>query len=167
SVSIAMLGANAVYASSVLFNAGFASGSLDGWTPFTTSNGTLGVNMPTVVPFTVDGDPPDYADWQGGGVRQSVALNGSPFSLSVDVGVRGNDIGNLFGGWAQPLLDSMIVAEHDFGPVNPDELLTSHLNHATVNLEAPGTHLIAIQFLRPTIVMSGNPMQFATNFNLQ
>jgi hypothetical protein len=74
------------------------------------------------------------------------------------VTVQGLALANLSAGVAQILLDNTVVASHNFGAIDANEWRSARL--AFSGLEPAGTHLLAIQFLRPTLVSAGTPYQY-------
>src|SRR5690242_11932405 len=112
-VILTCLTALAAFPNAILMQGGFETGSLKGWTPFDTDNGSLGVAVPDAVTYSSDGvdtsyalqlrvgqaaDSHNLADYQGGGVEQSVTTGGAGFTFSADVAVKGGDLANLSGG---------------------------------------------------------------------
>jgi hypothetical protein len=168
---------SAGWANNLLFNGGFDTGDLNGWTPFTTANGTLGVSMPTVVPFLTDGvnssnavrfqvgeAGEDHFSFGGGGISQTVTVPTGQVSFLVDIAAQGGLGANMYGGFVQVLLDTKPVLGYDFGALNAGEIKYTTLDFSFVGDSAP--HTIALQFLRPALADSGTPYQYASNLRL-
>lgn len=129
-------------ANATVINGGFESG-LDGWSLFTTANGTLGnPPLPQVAAFDVAGNstpssslklsvgyatapcsfPGIYCPQptEGGGVQQSVSFLEGVYSLHVDIAVENTPLyGGLNGdgGTFSLILDGLILDQVSFGAI--------------------------------------------------
>ena len=147
-----------------LINGGFESGDLTGWTPFTTTNGTLGSGYPRVVLFDTNNDGTATYSAQfsvgqassvnltasGGGIVQNVHLAQGEYQLSADIavafGIPNAGIATE-GGLFELLVDGNVVASHNFGYVYVDT--TEHSLLASVPIHTTGDHEIRIRITRP------------------
>jgi hypothetical protein len=163
------------HADSIISNGNLQQG-LTGWTPFTTANGTLGPAEPQVAPFSPDGvntydaaqvevgqaAQSSVVDLEGGGIFQTIALPGGGVQISVNVAAQGGTSANLYGGFAQLLIDAQPVAGYDFGALQAGEIKIATLS--VDELIASGNHTIAVEFTRPATVDAGSPFQYAYQF---
>ena len=87
----------------LLTNGDFETGNLNGWTTFTTTNGTIGT--PSVTSFDVTGAGASLAAGfnvgnvqnpgnNGGGIFQTFNFGGGSLSVSVDIASAVGSIGN-------------------------------------------------------------------------
>ncbi len=129
-------------AQAALVNGDFETGNLDPWTTYTTTNGTLGTNLPTVSNFDVAGSgvsspalavsvgyhiapcsvPGYYCPMptEGGGIRQSVNFSGGWISLHANVAVNNSTLYggyNLDGGTFSLLLDGILLDTFSVGSI--------------------------------------------------
>lgn len=126
-----------------IINGGFDTGNMAGWTPFTTSNGTLGdLPLPQVAMFDVDGDaqasdslklsvgyniaPCSFPGFgcplptEGGGIRQSIFLNGGIHLFSADIAVENTFLSGGFnqdGGTFSLMLDGVVLDTLSVGKI--------------------------------------------------
>lgn len=161
------------HADSIISNGNFEHGLTD-WTAFTTPNGTLGAGEPQVLAFSPDnvntvnaaqfqvGQTTSGGTLEGGGIFQNVTLPGGFIQLSADIGAQGGTSSNLFGGFAQLLIDMHPVAGYDFGALQAGEIKTATLN--VDEFVASGQHTVAVEFLRPAASDSTTPYQYFYNF---
>jgi hypothetical protein len=162
-------------ADSIIANGDFHLGLAD-WTTFTTSNGTLGAGEPQVMTFSPDGintyDAVQFqvgqalqinnVDLEGGGIFQMVSLAGGTIHLTLDLAVQGSTSENLYGGFAQLLIDSHPVAGYDFGALTAGQVKTDTLN--VDELVSQGTHTVAVEYLRPATSDFTTPYQYVYGF---
>ena len=129
-----------------LYNGGFEEnqGSLDGWSVFTTPDGTNGNGCPDVISF--DASQPRIfshaarfnvgalaSSAAGGGIRQIVNLTQGSFQLNVCTAVLNEaGEGNFDGGKFELLFDDEVVDSYDYGYVGSGmiyrRLLTGEVN---------------------------------------
>ncbi len=163
------------HADSIISNGNFQQG-LSGWTTFTTSNGTAGMFNPQVAAFSpAVSDTEDAVqfevgqsvrtnnvDMEGAGIMQTVIVPGGQIQLSVDIAAQGSTSANLFGGFAQLLIDMQPVAGYDLGALNAGQIQLAVLSVQEV-MEA-GAHSIGIEFLRQATADYSTPYQYVYNF---
>ena len=167
----------AAYANGIIMNGGFGTGNLNGWTPFTTANGTLGIFAPAVVPFDTTGGGVSNAaefqvgqmtaagfDPQGGGIFQNVVLSSAgTYSISADIAASNpGPKANGFAGTAELLLDMQPVWGYNLGALSGGEVVRQAI---TANVIASaGAHSFGIEFLRPATTTAFTPFQYVDNF---
>jgi len=152
--------------SNLLYNGGFQNNNLNGWTPFTTSNGSLGTTIPTVVPFTAGGTPSNVAEFEvgqtsflpgdseGGGIEQTLTLPTGQLTLSADVSFyNASTFANSYAGEAILLIDNVAVASYTAGMLNAGQLQTASLSYSFVGDGQPTT--IGLEFVRPALSEEG------------
>ena len=163
------------HADSIISNGNFQQG-LTGWTNITTADGTLGPAKPQVTPFSPDGvntydaaqfevgqaAPSNVVDLEGGGIFQTIALPGGGVQISVNVAAQGGTSANLYGGFAQLLIDTKPVVGYDFGALQAGEIKVATLS--VDELIASGNHTVAVEFFRPAAVDAASPFQYAYQF---
>jgi hypothetical protein len=152
---------------------------LTGWTPFTTSDGTLGTTMPTVVPFTSDGTSAEMAEFEvgqagydpglaaGGGIQQTVQLGTGQYTLSADVAFyNASTFANAYAGEAILLIDSQPVYTYTIGALGAGQTATATLNYTFTGNGQETT--IAIEFLRPALSVNGvTPYELVGDIDLE
>ena len=154
-----------VHASDIpLANGDFETGDLTGWTPFTTTNGTLGFDYPQVVIFDTNDDGTatysaqfsvgqasnDNLTKRGGGIYQTVHLAQGDYAISADIAVAFGtpEVGTATqGGLFELLVDGVVVASHNFGYVYVNT--TQHSLIASVPITSTGYHEIRVRITRP------------------
>ena len=151
-----------------LINGDFEATDLTGWTPFTTTNGTLGPGYPQVVLFDTnnDGTPTSSAQfsvgqasnagettdnvWEGGGIYQTVHLAEGEYLITADIavafGIPQQGIATP-GGLFELLVDDVVVANHNFGDVYKNT--TQHSLLASVPVYSTSYHEIRFRITRP------------------
>ena len=164
-IFVAVLGAVLVkgilYANHLpLTNGDFETGDLSAWTPFTTPNGTLGVDYPRVTLADTDGDGiASYAaqfqvgqidsvsgQYEGGGLYQNVHLDPGTYAVSTDVAVidTGSSFGNYSAGRFELILNGNVVDTHEFSFIDSRQTLVASL---AIQAEAP--YEIRVRITRP------------------
>jgi len=171
------------FASSLLVNGDFQTGTLTGWTAFTTSNGTNGVGLPNIATFNTNGmSASDAAHFnvgevtfdrtqQGGGLSQSVVVTAAGlYTFSADIASQDDAGGsiNAAAGFFSILIDGVAVTSVDLGPFSfpsPLQILRGELSGSTT-LSA-GSHTFGIEITRPFLSNSSNtPDQYVDNLTL-
>lgn len=176
-LAILFLYSGTAYANAIIFNAGFDTGGMTGWTPFTTSKGLLGTGMPTVISFDTTGNgASDAAEFQvgqvvpaglapeGGGIYQTVLLPSSgTYTISADIAAGNlNAPGSVSGGIAELLFDMQPVFGYNLGDLSEGEVVRQAI---TANVIAgAGTHSFGIQFLNPVVSSTFSPYQYVDNY---
>jgi len=169
-------------ADSILVNGDFATGTLAGWTVFTTSTGTNGAGLPDVVSFDTTGTGASNAahfnvgqvvaldsTQQGGGLSQSVmGLTSGVYTFSADIASQDDASGaiNTAAGLFSILIDGATLASVDLGPFSsPFQVLRGTLG-GSANLTA-GSHMFAIEITRPVLSFPpDSPDQYVDNLSL-
>jgi hypothetical protein len=168
-------------ATSILVNGDFQTGTLTGWTVFTTPNGTNGVGLPEVVPFDTSGTGASAAahfnvganifdgTQQGGGLSQTVtvAIPGL-YTFSANIASQDDANGqiNSAAGLFSILIDGALATSVNLGPFSsPLQILRGTLTGSTT-LSA-GQHTFAIEITRPFVSLSSaTPDQYVDNLTL-
>jgi len=162
-----MLFGQTAYANSIV-NGDFQSGSLAGWTTYTTSGGGLtgstSLDPLTFVSFDVDGNGSSslaprfrvgevgsYTGlWSGGGIYQSFATGAGSLFLSLDVAAyldpATSTTSNGAGGLFQVYLDGVLATSFDAGSIANGQIKRQELSFSEV--VAAGTHELRIQMTR-------------------
>jgi hypothetical protein len=161
-------------------NGAFETGTLAGWTLFTTVNGTTG--PPTVVSFDTTGTGATYAarflvgqltfvpgDQQGGGIYQDFVTTAGPLSLYADIAAQNQTIfPNAAGGLFSMLLDDVTIASFDFGFIAVGAIERSSLSY--VGSVSAGTHELRFLVTRPFLAgppPGGTPYQYIDNIRAE
>jgi hypothetical protein len=164
-------------ATNLLVNGSFQSGDFTGWTISQTSNGTWGEGYPIVTGWPLGGglnaaqgevgEVNFDGTFQGGILSQTFNSGAGAATLSFDwAAMGGPNNNNADGGDFRLLLDGTIIADHDVGSINANQLLNGTLS-ANVNLSA-GSHTFEIDVLRPYIsVFQNTPYQYVTNADVE
>lgn len=159
-------------------NGDFETGTLAGWTSFTTANGTTGSGLPAVVSFDTAGTGANDAakfnvgaakfdgSQQGGGLSQTITALSGLYTLTEDFASSTVGFGqNADAGIFSILIDGVTVASDDLGPIASGVILRGSFNQS-VSLTA-GPHTIAIEITRPFIsVITSTPTQYVDNISL-
>ena len=154
-----------------LNNSDFESGTLTGWTTFTTDSGTLGGDpYPRVIDFDMDRDGIDFGlskvaqfnvgkisssdkGYQGGGIYQVLYLSAGDYTLSALVAAdeSGTQFGAWDGGLFELMVDDIVVDKHEFaGPIGPNQ--TQHKLMSGLHVVADGNHSVGIRITRSSPV---------------
>jgi len=166
----------------IIYNGDFETGTLSGWTTFTTPDGALvppGTGLPVVTPFDVlSGVPSDAAQFQvgqlnqglteeGGGIYQTFNVSAGQYLISADFAAYDSDgaFGNVEAGIETVSVDNATVGTLDFGQINAQQIERG-IVQGTLDLSG-GTHQITIEFTRPYLnVPEGlgtTPYQYVDN----
>jgi hypothetical protein len=165
----------------LILNGDFATGTLDGWTVFTTANGTNGSGLPDVVPFNTTGfgtsnsahfnvgDAIFDGTQQGGGIFQTVNVPVAgfyDFSAAIASNLASGAPPNFAGGVFSVLINGTLEASVDLGPISTGQTLRDMLS-GSVSL-TPGNYDFEIEITRPfaTSGNAGQPNQYVTDISL-
>jgi hypothetical protein len=159
----------------IVTNGDFATGNFNGWTLFTTANGSLGPSgsgLPAVTSFNVTGSGSQNAATfdvgevvqmfmqGGGGITQTVTLPGDSISFSANIAALGV-LANVEGGVFSVLLDGLTEDTVDIGVIGTGAVIRNTLSFATT--ESAGPHTLEILITRPFVNNAITPEQFITN----
>jgi hypothetical protein len=163
----------------LITNGTFQTGTLAGWTVFTTSNGTNGTGLPNVVSFnTTGGGLSDAAHFnvgevtfdstqQGGGLSQTISVSAAGlYTLTEDFASQNNNgDSNGDGGTFSILIDGSTVATDALGDIGAHTTLMGSFDDL-VSLSA-GTHTIETEITRRFLSEVGTtPDQYVDNISL-
>lgn len=169
-------------AADVITNGNFQTGTLAGWTVFTTSsNGTNGAGLPDVVSFNTTGSgSSDAAHFdvgeviydltpQGGGLTQTISISAAGLYMLTEDFASQNSTGetNGDGGTFSILIDGTTVATDAFGDIGAHTTLMGSFDEL-VSLSA-GTHTIETEITRvfqSAAVGDNTPDQYIDNISL-
>jgi len=163
-------------AANLLVNGSFQDGTFNGWTIGNTSNGTWGQGFPVVAAWPLGGSNAALGEvgevnfngqYEGGTLSQTFNSGAGAATLSFDWAAKGDGVNqNADGGLFELILDGTVLAQHDVGTINPNDLLNGTLS-ANVNLSA-GSHTFEIDVLRPYLSSFQNtPYQYVTNADVE
>lgn len=162
----------------IIYNGDFETGTLAGWTTFTTPNGSLGPGLPTVTQFDVTGSGTSSyaAEFQvgqttvdrtrteeGGGIYQMFDVSAGEYNIGADFAAQNNfllGLGNAEGGIETVSIDSVTVGTVDFGFIDPGQILRGSV--LTTTYLSAGPHEITIELTRGYLNGSygGTPLQY-------
>ena len=162
----------ATSANALLINGDFETGNLNGWSTFTTANGTIGT--PGVSSFDVTGSGASLAAVfnvgnvqnpgnNGGGLFQAFNFGGGSLSVSVDI--ASSVIGSPANGDAGEFslqLDGVLIDFLDFGGITAGTTERGTLS-GIVNGLLPGSHEFRVLMTRSFETSSGTPLQYIDN----
>jgi len=164
-VSLLIAAVPAMAQVNLIQNGDFATGNLSDWTVLLTSNGSLGLGLPDVVPFDVTGSGtasdaaqfqagvvrlgvPGSLAQQGGGIDQTFDCSAGSYSFSADIAAKNSGlVGNADAGLFTLLVDGTPSDSLNLGPIDAAEILRNTLE-ATVYL-SQGSHQLSIEITRP------------------
>ncbi len=160
-------------------NGNFDTGTLAGWTVFTTSNGRNGVSLPNVVPFNTTGHGVSNAahfdvgeatfdfTQQGGGLSQTITAPVSGlYTLTEDFASQDNLGINVDAGTFSILIDGATVAVDNLGSFTSDDQILMGSFNETVGLTA-GSHVIEAEISRRFLSNGPNtPDEYIDNISL-
>jgi hypothetical protein len=162
-------------------NGDFETGTLSGWTVFTTSNGTTGIGLPDVVSFNTTGSgASDAAQFnvgevifdstqQGGGLSQTITAPGSGlYTLTEDFASQDDAAGGVNGsaGTFSIIIDGITVATDNLGAFATSNQVLRGSFDESVALTA-GPHTFETEITRP--FLSGGtstPTEYIDNISL-
>ncbi|MBI1199428.1 MAG: PEP-CTERM sorting domain-containing protein [Phenylobacterium sp.] len=179
-VAALVLSASGAQAVELVTNGDFATGDFTGWTLYTTANGTLGVApAPQVASFDVTGSGASNAaelevgevDFtavdEGGGLFQSITTIAGLLNFSADFAALGREtVPNSAGGVFSVLLDGVVKASFNAGPVDPLEVKRGTLTFSEV--VTAGSHVLSVQAARPFKIGTqyySTPLQYFDNIS--
>lgn len=163
-----------------LVNGDFETGNLNGWTVFTTGNGTNGTGLPDVALFDTNnvgngslsarfnvGQIEAGTSPVGGGIFQSVVLTVGTFLLALDVAMLDDtSVPNADGGLIELLFDNVVVDSHDFRQADLNVPEYASLSAVLPGVSA-GAHEVRIRLTRIyTSNLLASPYQYVDNISL-
>jgi len=168
-------------ADNIVTNGDFATGTLAGWSVFTTPNGTNGIGLPDVVAFNTTGaGATNSAQFnvgnviasgtqQGGGISQSViAPIAGLYSFGASIASQDGGGINADSGTFSILIDGTLEASDFLGAFSsPLEIFRGTLS-GSVSL-TPGAHTFAVEITRRFLTGTGveqTPSEYLTDISL-
>lgn len=168
------------FAANLVVNGNFDTGTLAGWTVFTTANGTTGAGLPNVVSFNTSGGGASNAahfdvgtnvltSQQGGGLSQTfMAPTAGTYNLSEDFASQddANGLVNSDAGTFSLLIDGVTVATDSFGAFATAQQILMGSFSVSVNLTA-GPHTLETEITRVfNTGGSATPDEYVDNISL-
>jgi hypothetical protein len=166
----------------LISNGNFQTGTLAGWTVFTTSNGTNGSGLPNVLSFNTTGSgasdaahfnvgeiiyQPITHQAEGGGLMQTIIVPvDGLYTLTEDFASHNGSIENADAGTFSILIDGTAVSLDALGSINPNQTLMGNFD---VNLDlTAGSHLIEVEIGRgyQSGGVGNTPDQYIDNISL-
>jgi hypothetical protein len=162
-----------VAGANLITNGDFETGTLAGWTTFTTTTPAGNLGSTAVVSFDTDGDSvsslaarfqvglndlPVGGAGGGGGITQSFTSSGAALTISLDIAVQNPDGANASAGVFRLLLDGVQVDIQDFGGIDSGATERDSLNFA--GALGAGLHELSIEMTRNFLNGSATPFQF-------
>jgi hypothetical protein len=169
--SIMLLGTGTTQAGFI--NARFETGDLSGWTAYAMDGGTIGtpelvqadvagVEASTAIRFQVGAASQIIGPPLGGGLTQSLTLNGGTYRFSIDLASqRPIAVDNVDGGRFELVVDGVVRASHDFGYLAANTIERQTLE-TDLDLVA-GDHEFRLQWTREYRGDGQTPYQFLDN----
>lgn len=165
------------HAAPVLLNGDFASGNLNGWTSYLSTNGTIGTPVAASADVLGNGASNPAARLNvgqategdtasGGGLSQTFTLGAAgQFQVHADIMSAGNTVfDNADGGLFSLIIDGTAVASHSFGEIavgTPERATLSGLLTLTA-----GAHTIRLEALRNYLTSENTPFQYFDNVSV-
>ncbi len=164
---------------SIVVNGGFDSGTLSGFTVFTTANGTNGAGLPNVVSFDTTGTGASNAAHfnvgevsgfapEGGGLSQTITIGSSGlYTISENFASQDPLVGNLNGdgGTFSLLLNGMIIATDSLGAIAAGQIDRGSLSDTAI-LSA-GPYLLQTEITRSAGTINGlTPDEYLDNISV-
>jgi hypothetical protein len=178
--ALALLAGAAPPARADFINPDFNSGTLTGWTPFTTSDGTNGTGLPNVVSFNTTGSGASPAAhfhvgqvtgntglFEGGGILQSLNTPAGNFTVSLDFAADNPNtiFSNSQGGRIQLLVDGVAQSpSFTTGFITTSQTIRAHLD-IPVSLTA-GSHEFRFQITRNFLEAGAVTEQYLDNLHI-
>lgn len=174
----------AVTAQANVVNGDFQTGDLTGWTPFTTTNGTIGqaLGLPNVVLFdTVAGVPSEAAQFnvgqvmppgvqEGGGIGQIVDLSAGSHLFTADIASVDNPGGlNSAAGLFALLVNGTSVGSTDLGGFSSVTQTLRGTLSVPFTTATAGEYDLQIEITRPFVGGVSDtltPLQYLDNVNV-
>jgi PEP-CTERM motif len=161
----------------VITNGNFQTGTLAGWTVFTTASGNNGAGLPAVVSFNTTGTGATLAAQfnvgenvfdstaQGGGLTQTftAAATGSYLFMEDFASFQATAV-NIDGGTFSLLVDGITVASDSLGAFNGTPQLQGSLS-ALFNLTA-GQHTLSTEITRDFLNSSITPVEYIDDISV-
>lgn len=176
-VALIVLVAAQAGATNLLTNGSFQTGDFTGWTLGTTADGSPGAGFPIVTAWPLGGmnsakyevgQVSSNGLYEGATLSQMFTTSGGAATLSFMWAAQGDGIHqNAEGGLFELLLDGSLLASHDVGTINPNDLLNGVVSFNVGNLSA-GQHTFEIEILRNFLTNPGNtPYQYVTGADVE
>ena len=175
-VCLAIALAPVMYAG-IITNGDFQTGDLTGWTTYHTLTGSNGTGYPIATQFDVTGGGSSYAatfnvgmvsgttgkaDYEGGGIYQSVSLAAGSVTISFDWAENNIYTGlNVSAGRLELLLDGAVIGTQADQQIQGGQILRGNLSGTSSVLA--GSHEIRIQVTRNYGNPGTTPFEYIDN----